>query len=138
MKRFTVTWLFTTILIVSCEKSTIDNSSSPTEQESKSRNTGWHSYSVTISTVNDVNTTCSDLLLNVATDKNSKGKIVLTEYEGPYHKVIFDKWEANNTNNVMMNTGKRDSLQRYFDATFTWGSTILSSGKAIGIESCPK
>ena len=137
MKRLTVTWLFTTILIVSCQKSVIDNSSL-TEQESRGKGIGWHNYSVTIATVNDINTTCTDLMLNVATDKNSKGKIVLTEYEGPYHKVILDKWEANNTNNAMMNAGKRDSLQRYFDATFTWGSTIISTGAAIGIESCVK
>jgi len=137
MKRLTVTWLFTIILIVSCEKSANDNSS-PAEQESKSKAIGWHSYSVIISPVNEINPTCSDLMLNVSTDKNAKGKIVLTEFEGPYHKAILDKWEATNTNNVMMNTGKRDSLQRYFNATFIWGSTIIIGGKTVGMESCVK
>ena len=138
MKRLHVTWLFATILIVSCQKSAIDNSS-PMDQESRSKSIGWHSYSVTISTVNNTNTTCNDLMLNVATDKNSKGKIVLSEYEGPYHHVVLHKWETSNTNNAMMNTGKSNSSQRYFDATFTWGSTIIiSDAKVFEINPCTK
>jgi hypothetical protein len=78
-------------------------------------------------------------MLNVATDKTSRGKIVLCEYEGPYHHIVMHKWEATNTNNTLMNAGKSDALQRYFDATFTWGSTIIiSEARVIEIGSCPK
>jgi len=136
MKRLN-TLLLAAIILASCEKSAIDNPFS-TDQENKTKGIGWHSYSVTISTVYDVNPMCSDLLLNVATDKNAKGKIVLNEYEGPYHRTVLNKWEATNTNDVTMNTGKKDASQRYFDATFTWGGTIITSGKTIDMQSCTK
>src|SRR5439155_26503364 len=110
MKRLYVAWFFATILITSCEKSENANSFFQ-KQESGNNGIGWHSYSVTISAVNDVNTVCSDLMLNVATGKTSRGKIVLYEYEGPYHHVVMHKWETTNTNNAMMNAGKSDALQ---------------------------
>jgi|GEM_PF-4007453 len=136
MKRL-ITLLLATIMLASCEKLAIDNPSS-SDQENKSKGIGWHSYSITISTMNDINPMCSDLLLNVATDKNAKGKIVLSEYEGPYHRTVLNKWEATNTNDVTMNTGKKDASQRYFDATFTWGGTIITSGKTVDMQSCTK
>jgi len=141
MKRLYVAWLCATILITSCEKSeNADSSLSFSKEQGPGNNgIGWHSYSVTVSTVNDVNTACSDLMLNVATDKTSRGKIVLYEYEGPNHHVVMHKWETTNANNAMMNAGKSDALQRYFDATFTWGSTIiLSEAEVIEINSCTK
>jgi hypothetical protein len=136
MKHLYVVWLFATILIVSCEKSEMANSSAG-GQDSKTQGGGWHSYSLTITPLDGTNTMCKDLMLNVATDKNSRGKIVLNEFDGPNGDVLLHKWEADNTNNVIMNTGKSNSSQRYFGATFVWGSTIIVSGnKPIGISSC--
>ena len=85
MKRLKVLWLFAVLLIVSCHKS--DITVPPADQPEIAKKTGVHTYSVTISPVNAVNTVCSDLLLNVSTDKTSKGTIVLYEYEDIYHRV---------------------------------------------------
>src|SRR5881396_3536415 len=105
MKRLYVVWLFATILVVSCEKSEMANSSAG-QQDSKTKGGGWHSYSLTVTPVNETNTMCKDLMLNVATDKNSRGKIVLSEFDGPNGNVLLHQWEANNTNNATMNAGK--------------------------------
>jgi hypothetical protein len=136
MKRLKVLWLFAVILIVSCQKSEL--TVSPLEQQEIAKRTGGYTYSITISPVNEINTTCSDLMLNVETDKTSRGKIVLCEYEGPYHHVVINKWEATNTNSIVVNTGNSQASERYFDATFTWGSTIIIGSNTIGIESCQK
>src|ERR1043166_8938829 len=136
MKRLKVLWLFAVLLIVSCHKS--DITVPPADQPEIAKKTGVHTYSVTISPVNAVNTVCSDLLLNVSTDKTSKGTIVLYEYEDIYHRVVMHKWEAGNTNNIVMNTGNSKASERYFDATFTWGSTIISGTKTIDQDPCPQ
>jgi hypothetical protein len=135
MKRLNVLWLSALVVIASCQKS--DVTSAPDQQEISKR-TGVHIYSVTISTVNQVNPMCSDLMLSVQADKNSKGTIVLYEYQDVYHRVMINKWEANNTNGCVMNTGTNQVAERYFDATFTWGSTIISGTKPpIEMASCP-
>ena len=135
MKRVNVLWLSVLVVIASCQKS--DVTSAPDQQEISKR-TGVHIYSVNISTVNQVNPMCSDLFLNVSTDKNSKGTIVLYEYSDVYHRNMINKWEADNTNNVTVNTGTNPVAERYFDATFLWGSTIMSGTKApIEMASCP-
>lgn len=135
MKRLNLLWLSALVVIASCQKS--DVASAPDQQEISKR-TGVHIYSVNISTVNQVNPMCSDLFLNVQTNKNSKGKIVLYEYSDVYHRNMTHQWEADNTNSVMVNTGTNQVAERYFDATFTWGSTIISGTKApIEMASCP-
>jgi hypothetical protein len=135
MKRLSVLWLSTLAVIASCQKS--DVTSAPDQQEISKR-TGVHIYSVNISTVNQVNPMCSDLFLNVQTNKNSKGTIVLYEYSDVYHRNMTRQWETDNTNSVMVNTGTNQVAERYFDATFTWGSTIISGTKApIEMASCP-
>ena len=134
MKRLNLLWAFAVVLIASCKKSEV--TVPPADQQEIAKRTGVHIYSITISSVNQVNTMCSDLLLNVQTDKTSRGTIVLYEYDDPYHHTMMHKWEATNTNSTMMNTGNSKVSERYFDATFTWGSTIISAGKTIEIASC--
>jgi len=136
MKRLKVLWLFAVVLIASCHKS--DITVPPADQQDVAKKTGVHTYSVTISPVNAVNTMCSDLLLNVATDKPSKGQIVLYEYEDVYHRVMMHKWEADNTNSIVMNTGNSKASERYFDATFLWGSTIITGTKTMELDACPQ
>lgn len=135
MKRLNALWLSALVVIASCQKS--DVTSAPDQQE-KTKRTGVHIYSISISTVNQVNPMCSDLFLAVQTDKNSKGTIDLYEYQDVYHRMMTHKWEATNTNSVVLNTGTNQVAERYFDATFTWGSTILSGTKPpIEMASCP-
>ena len=136
MKARNVLWLFAIVLMASCKKSEV--TLVPADQQEITKKTVGHIYSIAISPVNDVNTMCSDLLLNVETDKTARGTIVLNEYEDLYHHVLIHKWEAANTNSMVMNTGNSKSAERYFDATFTWGSTIISAGKEIEIAACPE
>jgi hypothetical protein len=72
-------------------------------------------------------------MLAVQADKNSKGTIVLYEYSDVYHRNMTHSWEADNTNSVVVNTGTNQVAERYFDATYRWGSTIIS-GTAAPIE----
>jgi hypothetical protein len=135
MKRVNVLWLSALVVIASCQKS--DVTSAPDQQEISKR-TGVHIYSISISTVNQVNPMCSDLFLAVKTDKSSKGTIVLYEYSDVYHRNMTHKWEADNTNSAEINTGTNQVAERYFDATFRWGSTIISGTKPpIEMASCP-
>jgi len=76
------------------------------------------------------------LLLTVETDKTSRGQIVLYEYEDIYHRVVMHKWEATNTNSIVMNTEKSQVSERYFDATFTWGSTIITGAATVEVSPC--
>jgi hypothetical protein len=135
MKRVNVLWLCALVVIASCQKS--DVTSAPDQQDIAKR-TGVHIYSVSISTVDQVNPMCNDLFLSVSADKNSKGTIVLYEYSDVYHRNMTHKWEASNTNSAVINTGTNQVAERYFDATFTWGSTIISGTKPpIEMASCP-
>ena len=133
MKRLNLLWLFAVVLIASCQK---EVTVPPAEQTEIAKRTGVHSYSVTISTVNEVNSMCSNLMLNVATDKNSKGTIDLYEYADVYHRVMINKWEAGNTNSIVINTGISKASERYFDATFRWGNTIIVGTATVELESC--
>jgi len=134
MKRLNLLCLFAVVLISSCRKSEVIVS--PPDQQEIAKKTGVHTYSVTISPVNEVNTMCSDLLLTVETDKTSRGQIVLYEYEDIYHRVTMHKWEATNTNSIVMNTEKSQVSERYFDATFTWGSTIITGAATVEVSPC--
>jgi len=135
MKRVNVLWLSALVVIASCQKS--DVTSAPDEQEIAKR-TGVHLYTISISTVNQVNPMCSDLFLSVSTNKNSKGTIVLYEYSDVYHRSMTQRWVRTNTNSAVFNTGTNPVAERYFDATFVWGSTILDGTKPpIEMASCP-
>ena len=135
MKRVNVLWLFALVLMISCKKSEVIVT--PADPQITKPTVG-HLYFVTISPVNEVNTTCSNLLLSVQTNKTSRGTIVLCEYEDTYQRVMIHRWEATNTNSTVINTGDSKASERYFDATFTWGSTIISAGKTVEIEACPE
>ena len=134
MKRLNAALLSVMVVVASCQKS--DVTSAPDQPEKSKMAGGGFGFTLSISPVNEVNTTCSDLSLNVKVDKTSKGTIVLNEYTDAYRQTVINKWTVTNTDNTVINTGTSAATQRYFDATFTWGSKIVTGAATVQQSPC--